>query len=111
MLELLNILPQPTILVIISSFAGALIGEFNREVNDDVPCSILKFIANFFASWFIGAATSLLIQSIVGLTKGEVIFAVSAVFGYVGHKESVNIIKNLILTKFCGKEDKDREDE
>lgn len=99
MLELLNILPQPTILVFISSFAGALIGEFNREVNDDIPCSKIKFISNFLSSWIIGVSTSFLVQFIFGFDKSEMIFAVSAILGFVGHKESLKLYKDFISSK------------
>ena len=105
--KFLELLLQPTFLVIVSSFTGALIGEFNREVNDNIPCSFFKFLANFIASWLIGVSVSLIIQSIFAITKIEVVFAISAFIGFVGHKESIKFGKRLIESKFGGKIDKD----
>ena len=97
---ILKLLPRPEFIIFISTFAGALAGEFYREANDDTPCSFAKFISKFFASWMIGFATMLLFQSTFDIGRTEMLAALSIVFGFIGHKDSILFAKNIINSKF-----------
>ena len=99
----LELLPQPTFIIFISTFAGAFVGEFYREANDNKVCSFIKFLSKFLASWLTAVATILLIQSAFEIGKNEILMAISIMFGFLGHKESVKYAKNMIDSKFNSK--------
>lgn len=96
----LELLPQPTFIIFISTFAGAFVGEFYKEANDKKPCSFAKFLSKFLASWLTAVATTLLIQAVFEIGKNEVLMAMSMIFGFVGHKESIRYAKEIIDSKF-----------
>lgn len=96
----LELLAQPTFIIFISTFAGAFVGEFYREANDKKQCSLIKFFSKFLASWITASATILLIQAIFEVGRNEMLIALSIIFGFVGHKDSIKFAKNLIQSKF-----------
>lgn len=95
----LNLLPQPTFIIFVSTFAGAFVGEFYREANDRKACSPVKFLSKFLASWLIASATVLLIQALLEVGRNEVLIGLSIIFGFMGHKGSIEYAKNLIESK------------
>lgn len=93
---LIKLLPQPTVIIFISTFAGALAGEFYREVNDTVPCSLLKFLSRFIASLLIGFSIVLIIRSVFKIQENGILIGLSIVFGFEGHKTSLKCFENLL---------------
>lgn len=101
--NLLQLLPQSIFIIFISTFAGSLGGEFYRETNNKTPCSFPKFLSKFLASWLISFATLLFMHSTFGINNDEILISISIVFGFVGHKDTLKIIRNLIDSKFNSK--------
>ena len=97
---ILQLLPRPGFLIFISTFAGALAGEFYREANDKKEYKFHVFLSKFFASWMIGFATTLLLQSTFGIGKNEILIAASIVFGFNGHKKTIDVARKLMDTNF-----------
>lgn len=93
-------LPQSAFIIFISTFVGALAGEFYRENNNKVPCSLFKFLSRFFASWIMAFATILFIQSTFEINKNEMLISISIFYGFVGHKKTLKFIQELIDSKF-----------
>ena len=96
----LEVVPQPIFIIFVSTFAGAFVGEFYKEANNGKPCTYVKFLSKFLASWLTAAATILLMQSIFEVGKNEVLMALSMFFGFVGHKDSIKYVKSLVESKF-----------
>lgn len=96
----LGLLPQPMFIIFISTFAGAFVGEFYKEVNDKKPCKFNKFLSRFLASWLTAIATVLLMQSVLEVGSNEVLMALSMILGFVGHKDSIKYAKDMIESKF-----------
>lgn len=97
---ILKLLEHPSFIIFISTFAGSFIGEFYREVNDKKPCSFVKFLSKFLASWITSISAVLLIQAVFEIGSFEILSSISIVFGFTGHKESVKYAKSLIASKF-----------
>lgn len=106
---ILQLLPQPTFIVFVSTFAGALAGEAYRETSDGVPYTFSIFIAKFFASWMVGFAATLLVKGFVNVGRNELLIALSIIFGFMGHKETILVAKNIIESKFLKMDSKDKE--
>ena len=98
--EMLKILPQSVFIIFISTFAGALAGEFNRETTNGKPCSFPKFMSRLLSSWITAFASILFIHSTFDIENCEVLISISIIFGFVGYKYSIDFMKKIISSKF-----------
>lgn len=100
----LELLSKPMFIIFISTFAGSFIGELYKEVNSNTKNkkqnSFFKILSRFLASWLVSAALMLLFKSFFGINKNEILTALSLIFGFMGHKETLKYAKNLINSKF-----------
>ena len=94
--QIFNSMPITTFVIFLLTFAGAFAGEFYREVNDKKKLKPVKFLASFFASWMIGFASTLAIQSFAQINNYELIMAISLFIGFIGHKDSIFYIRNFL---------------
>lgn len=98
--EIFKILPQSVFIIFVSTFAGALAGEFNRETTNGKPCSFPKFMSKLLSSWMTAFASILFIHSTFSIQNYEILISMSIIFGFVGYKYCIEFMKKLIDSKF-----------
>ena len=97
---LFSIVPQIDFIIFVSTFAGSLAGEFNKETTNKTPCSFPKFISQLLSSWMTSFATILFIHSTFNINDYNILISTSIIFGFIGYKYTISFIKKLITTKF-----------
>lgn len=96
-----NLLPQPAFIIFISTFAGAFIREFERQINVSKNKTFLKFLSKFLVSWFISAATILIAISFFDISSnGNLLIGISIIFGYKGPTDCLEFVKTILDKKF-----------
>ena len=76
---LFSIVPQIDFIIFVSTFAGSLAGEFNKETTNNTPCSFPKFISQLLSSWMTSFATILFIHSTFNINDYNILISTSII--------------------------------
>ncbi|MEG0728275.1 MAG: hypothetical protein RR420_01495 [Anaerovoracaceae bacterium] len=82
-------------IVLISSI-GSLIGEFFREIHDDEPVVMAKFISSWLASGFLGIMIGLIVKEMFFQDKPLLVLGITGFLSYMGNKNSTSMLSSMI---------------
>jgi hypothetical protein len=83
--------------ILIVAYIGALIGEIQKEIDDDEKVKLLGFCVSWLSSGFIGTMAGMMLQGTVAKDNSYLVLGGSGVAGFMGRKKALTIIQKMII--------------
>lgn len=97
--------------ILIAAYVGALIGEVQKEINDDEEIKFLEFFVSWFSSGFVGTMVGMILQGTVAKDNVYLVAGGTGVAGIIGRKKALILAQKIIISALKTIEDSDDEDE